>query len=674
MQRPAYAEAMANAPVRTPVLALAVAWDQTNRASYSFVSGLVNDPSAGVTVVAPGLDRATGNLLDDQVVPAFQSADRIAVVWSQNDPLWVAFQAGMATGMQKPTMLVAASRRDAAAASHVNFDTQLTMTPRALLSRIRRPVEPPETPRLETNQRGLLCPRGTTLERQIFRALSQIVHRSGQRRASSRTKPPVFADLVWVITPHDVDPTGKESNLAPNFNNAFQAGRSYGAMIRLNSRLRLSILRVGAVPPVPALEHLTHPVTDAKSAADAIDGPSNRTFRLTKVAMRDLKCFESLEIGLSTSSPLGGAWTCIAGVNGAGKSSILQAIALALLGRRHAPELGLTRLARMVRRPAGSDWTTGTEIRLTVEDGNSAKEVVLPLAEYGIDDKRLASMSDQTSAEQLWEHLAGQLIASFGATRNISDTPSGPISMSPHAHRQLTLFDPLAQIMSADALTLGGARFHDVLETLAKLVTLVLDEPDAPFVCEVDELDQLVFLRDGVRLGALDLPDGFRSILALLADLAAGWHEIHPTVHDIDPADINGIVLVDEIDLHLHARLQRMIVPRLRTALPNVQWIVTTHSPLIAASFDRTELVLLDRSEPDGLRELDRQIMGFTANDLYDWVLDTVPVSETGEAQIAADTGTALLYQSPIRNQEQAEQLLAGQDALLAQLRTIEAG
>ncbi|MEO7398137.1 MAG: AAA family ATPase, partial [Ilumatobacteraceae bacterium] len=219
-----------------------------------------------------------------------------------------------------------------------------------------------------------------------------------------------------------------------------------------------------------------------------------------------------------------------------------------------------------------------------------------------------------------------------------------------------------------------GPRFEPMLRTIATLVTALLDEPDAPFRCEVVD-GKLTFWREGATLGSLDLPDGFRSVLALLADIAFGWHELHPEGPDapVVAEDIEGIVLVDELDLHLHARLQRLIVPRLRRTLPNMQWIVTTHSPFIVGSFDRTEIVVLDRTESTGIRELDRQVLAFTANDIYDWLLDARPVSEAGEDEAAKDEGTTLLYQSPNRNAVQADQLVAKQDELLEQLRSVKA-
>jgi len=93
--------------------------------------------------------------------------------------------------------------------------------------------------------------------------------------------------------------------------------------------------------------------------------------------------------------------------------------------------------------------------------------------------------------------------------------------------------------------------------------------------------------------------------------------------------EIDLVVLIDEIDLHLHPSLQRELVPRLRKALPKVQWIVTTHSPLVLANFDVNEIIALDRDQEGNVRELDRQILGFSSDQIYQWLMGTPP---TGEA------------------------------------------
>ena len=670
---------MATAP--RPALLVALAWDQSARYSYAVAAELSKSASDDVGFIVPGFERGTANLLDDLVVPAFTNADQVLAVWSPNDPLWIGFQIGLAVGLERPVHVVATDEGVAAA--------------RGLPVGVETIRDDPSAARDEASQRFgdadpveatagaiLLCPGETEQDRALLALLEdRLADRTYRRVDNGQRRPPAVDDVVWVITPYDLR-RGEERNLTPNLANAFEAGRCYGAAVRTGVRPALTIIRDVAVPPITALEHLTRVAADATAAADLIGAPAAGPLRVTGLQLRDLKCFRSIAVPISTDSPLGGAWTCIAGVNGAGKSTILQSLALGLLGRSSAPELGLARLARMVRRDdrdpatrtASSTATSTCEIRLTLTDGTTTGEVVLPLSGAGIDERRLAGAGDRAAMEQLWERARGMLVVGYGATRNVSDTLAGSTStpMSAQAHRQLTLFDPLGQIVSAEALVSGGPRFEPMLRTTAALVTTLLDEPDAPFRCDVRQ-GRLVFLRDDAELSALDLPDGFRSVLALLADVAAGWHHLHPDATDVDPADITGIALVDELDLHLHARLQREIVPRLRRALPAMQWIVTTHSPFIVGSFDQSELVVLDRDAPGGIRELDRQVLAFTTNDIYDWLLDARPVSLAGEKAAQGPDGTTLLYQSPERSAEQAEQLIARQDDLLEQLRHVQA-
>jgi hypothetical protein len=671
---------MATAP--RPDLLVALAWDQSERYAYAVAAELSRPTSGDVGFAVPGFDRSNANLLDDLVVPAFTDADQVLAVWSPNDPLWIGFQVGLAVGLGRPVRVVATDEGATAAGGLPIRVTTIADDPSAARDAASRRIREAD-PVGYAPGKILLCPRETEEDREMLALLEdRLTDRTYRGIGPQQERSPAADDVVWVITPYGLR-RGEERNLTPNLENAFEAGRCYGGAVRAGARPALTIIRGIAVPPIAALEHLTRVAATPAAAADLFAAPAAGPMRVTGVQLRDLKCFRSITVPISTESPLGGAWTCIAGVNGAGKSTILQSLALGLLGRSSAPELGLARLARMVRRddsdPTQSSSSSRTsastcEIRITLSDSNVTGEVVLPLGDNGIDERRLAGAGDRATMEQLWERTRGMLVVGYGATRNVSDTLAGSTStpMSPNAQRQLTLFDPLGQIVSAEALVSGGPRFEPMLRTTATLVTTLLDEPETPFLCEVRH-GRLVFLRDGAELTALDLPDGFRSVLALLADVAAGWHGLHPDATDVDPADITGIALVDELDLHLHARLQREIVPRLRRALPAMQWIVTTHSPFIVGSFDQSELVVLDREAPGGIRELDRQVLAFTANDIYDWLLDARPVSLAGETATQGPDGSSLLYQSPDRNAQEAEQLLARQDDLLEQLRHVKA-
>ena len=88
------------------------------------------------------------------------------------------------------------------------------------------------------------------------------------------------------------------------------------------------------------------------------------------------------------------------------------------------------------------------------------------------------------------------------------------------------------------------------------------------------------FLVQGKSIPTLALSDGYRSVLALGGDLI--WRLINAFPDSEDPMKEEGVVLIDELDTHLHPRWQAWIAQKLRSAFPNIQFIVTTHSPLVA--------------------------------------------------------------------------------------------
>lgn len=87
--------------------------------------------------------------------------------------------------------------------------------------------------------------------------------------------------------------------------------------------------------------------------------------------------------------------------------------------------------------------------------------------------------------------------------------------------------------------------------------------------------------QDGARheLRIEQLSEGYKIVIAMVADLAARMVEANPEM--TDPLKTTGIVLIDEVDLHLHPKWQRKILKQLSSVFPNVQFIVSTHSPII---------------------------------------------------------------------------------------------
>lgn len=107
--------------------------------------------------------------------------------------------------------------------------------------------------------------------------------------------------------------------------------------------------------------------------------------------------------------------------------------------------------------------------------------------------------------------------------------------------------------------------------------------------------------KDDHPLDLLQLSQGEKSLLALVGDIARRLALMNPGLDD--PLQGEGIVLIDEIDLHLHPRWQRSVVRRLRETFPNCQFILTTHSPLVISDPDNVQVLILDngtiREEPN---------------------------------------------------------------------------
>lgn len=117
------------------------------------------------------------------------------------------------------------------------------------------------------------------------------------------------------------------------------------------------------------------------------------------------------------------------------------------------------------------------------------------------------------------------------------------------------------------------------------------------------------------KLAFRQLSDGFRNMIGLAADIAYRCIQLNPHLGENAVTDTPGIVLIDELDLHLHPNWQRHVVADLKRAFPNIQFVATTHSPFIVQSLEAGELINLDRISdinPSNLtlEEVSTQIMG----------------------------------------------------------------
>lgn len=117
------------------------------------------------------------------------------------------------------------------------------------------------------------------------------------------------------------------------------------------------------------------------------------------------------------------------------------------------------------------------------------------------------------------------------------------------------------------------------------------------FWFDVESDDLRLELNNGDIRPFYMLSEGYRNMVALVVDICWRASVLNPHYGPNAHQLTEGIVLIDELDLHLHPAWQRSIVADLRRTFPKVQFIVTTHSPQIVASVNRNQVRLLDRNQ-----------------------------------------------------------------------------
>jgi predicted ATP-binding protein involved in virulence len=122
------------------------------------------------------------------------------------------------------------------------------------------------------------------------------------------------------------------------------------------------------------------------------------------------------------------------------------------------------------------------------------------------------------------------------------------------------------------------------------------------------------------------LSDGYKNIIALVGDLAYKISQLNPHLGSKSLEETPGMVLIDELDEHLHPRWQRRVVADLRRTFPKIQFIAATHSPQIIGEVSHNEIILLKESKI----ELLSQSFGMDSN----WILRHVMGADDQDPEV----------------------------------------
>lgn len=354
---------------------------------------------------------------------------------------------------------------------------------------------------------------------------------------------------------------------------------------------------------------------------------------IQKIQIENVRCFENVDLDLTRpdGSPLAG-WTVLAGRNGSGKSTFLKVIALAGVGalRAQALDVGFAAWLRAGQSKGivNLEPDAGANLQsLTIawkKDSNDSPfvydfPVINRLAEFLLDREDLGSDIRRELIEikaAVGQFNVGSVsdslkLIAYGPYRRLSGHAtdverlmSGPAEIA----RVVSLFREDASLVESVAwlreVYLRRLEKNGKDAKLEKAVLALLDDsllPDGARVIRIDS-DGLWVHQNGVPLTLRELSDGYRTVAALVLDIVRHLHEAYDELeireaHGLEGARLQilnpAVVLIDEVDLHLHVRWQKRIGFWLKRHFPNIQFIVTTHSPFICQAADPGGLIRL---------------------------------------------------------------------------------
>ncbi|MCP5517790.1 MAG: AAA family ATPase [Verrucomicrobiales bacterium] len=358
---------------------------------------------------------------------------------------------------------------------------------------------------------------------------------------------------------------------------------------------------------------------------------------IQSICLENVRSFKSLEFNLERPGGGGAGWTVFVGGNSSGKTTILRSAALALIGpdsggRLISPASGwIQRGESKASAKLSLSWdpdhdrfkkagkipgdTFEAGVRWLIEEKG---DEVPQFRALGNSNPR--KIRPQTPERGPWSLNAyGWFSAGYGPMRRLTGSSSEALrySISREAEsRFVTLFREDAALSESEewlrrmhARSLESESKQADIRTVLDGVQALMGDGLLPHGMKISRITvDHVFVEDGggLELPMRDISDGCRSIYATILDLVHGLYEVYGADGLFETDDHGrtviarpGVVIIDEIEAHLHPSWQRDIPEWLKTHFPKIQFLVSTHSPLIAQAADPNGLFILPLQADD---------------------------------------------------------------------------
>ncbi len=346
--------------------------------------------------------------------------------------------------------------------------------------------------------------------------------------------------------------------------------------------------------------------------------------KVTEISFENFKQYKSLKIRLSESQN-----SVFIGVNGSGKTTVLDGVALCLshvVGKltshkdsynvQYAPDSesirnGKTRNSISIQLEdkkqtisigvnkeldeKGFNYQFSSESTITSRKEKLLSDgvVELPLIVYYRTNRSFVIDDTKHASKYYHKNLNGYQYALTASVSPFSFFEKWILDQENIENEQkvaLKNFDfnleslsPVREAIEVFLSKLGESQFKNLR---GKRKT------DVNFDYGSDSTGELLIDKDGKTIKLNQLSSGERSLISLVLDIAVRLVLLNGAAPD--SLKKNGVALIDEIEMHLHPKWQRGVIPALASVFPNVQFIITTHSPQILSMISQSEIILLD--------------------------------------------------------------------------------
>lgn len=390
--------------------------------------------------------------------------------------------------------------------------------------------------------------------------------------------------------------------------------------------------------------------------------------RLERISLQNYRRFETFEIDLHPDL------TVIAARNGQGKTTVLEAIAAAL-----GPFVGAFDMGR-------AEHIRRTDARYSLPDGGYENEQNFPVViEAKLSEPAIVWQRTLQSAKGRSTTKEAIPLADWGKRlqKEIRTTAETPLPVLRYysskrlwvSHKNVSSKGILSESRTAgyeDCLS-SLSSFVQLQEWVKKATQAVQQQREIPGYEKSNLASRLKGLQNAVATvmteegwsnfhysyifdelamthpdhGALPisiLSDGVRAMISLAADLALRCVRLNGYLGEYAPEKSHGIVLIDEVDLHLHPAWQQRVVHALKQAFPKMQFIVSSHSPQVLSTVKSETIRMLFR-DMDGrwqAKAPNQQILGLESAIALNDVMGVNPIPPVKEAELIADYTTAI--------------------------------